>query len=214
MPQDPKKLQKAIMKKRSKQKAASLQKSLCQQSVSVSASAIIRRARTFPILQCWISAEWKQESPGLVEVLVAREQPDGDICFGMYLVDKYCLGLKNTFARAGYSRRQLEDELHSKFFPEMTPMACSPELAHQMVYASIDYAARFGFTPNKDFSLSQYVLAPHGELKEPYNLEFGKDGKPFYIAGPHENPKAILKQLRETAGEGNYHFLVMAPDMF
>jgi hypothetical protein len=37
---------------------------------------------------------------------------------------------------------------------------------------------------------------------------------PFYIAGPHENPKAILKQLRETAGEGNYHYLVMAPDMF
>ena len=30
----------------------------------------------------------------------------------------------------------------------------------------------------------------------------------------HDNPKAILKQLRETAGEDNYHYLVAAPEMF
>ncbi len=82
-----------------------------------------------------------------------------------------------------------------------------------MIYASIEYAAQFGFEPQKDFALSQYLLVPRGELEEPYQLTFGKDGKPFFIAGPYDNVARILKQLEKTAGPGNYDFL--APiDMF
>jgi hypothetical protein len=203
-----------FMKKHSKHKTASLPKSLRQQPMLFSSSAIIRRARAFPILECWISAGWQEDDPGLVEVIVVREQPDGDICFGMYLLDKYCLGLKKTFAKTGYSHRRFEDQLHNEFFPETPPAACSPELAHQMIYASIDYAARFGFTSYADFALTQYLLAPRGELEEPYNLTFGRDGKPFFIAGPYDDAKAIISQLEKTAGPGNYDYLIMAPDMF
>ena len=202
------------MKKRSKQKTSSLPKSLRQQSMSFSAPAIIRRARTFPLLECWISAEWEKDDLGLVEILVARQQPDGNICFGMYLVDKFCLGLKNTFGRAGYSRTRYEKEFHNALFQNTKPEACSPELAYQMIYASIEYAAQFGFTPDKDFTLTQYLLAPRGELEESYDLTFGKDGKPFFIAGPYDNAKVILRQLERTAGSGNYHYLVMSPGGF
>ena len=202
------------MKKHSKQKGASLPKSLRQQSMSFSAPAIIRRARAFPILECWISAEWQKDSPGLVEILVARQQPDGNICFGMYLVDKLCLGLKNTFGRAGFSRTRYEKELHNALFQNTKPMACPPELAHQMIYASVEYAAQFDFTPEKDFTLTQHLLAPRGELEEPYDLTFGRDGKPFFIAGPYDNANLILKQLERTAGPGNYDYLVISPDMF
>jgi len=214
MPQDPRKRQKAVMKKRSKQKNASLQKSLRQQSMSFSSSAIIRRARAFPILECWISAEWQKDHPGLVEILLARQQPDGDICFGMYLVDKFCLGLKNTFGRVNYSRMRYEDEVQNVFFQNTTRAACPPELAHQMIYASIEYAAQFGFTPEKDYALTQYLLEPRGELEEPYDLTFGRDGKPFFVAGPYDDAKFILKQLDKTAGPGNYDYLMMASDMF
>jgi hypothetical protein len=199
------------MKKRSKQKTASLQKSLRQQSMSFSGPAIIRRARTFPILECWISADWQKDGLGLVEILVARQQPNENICFGMYLVDKFCLGLKNTFGRVGYSRTRYENEFHNAFFQNTQPEACSPELAHQMIYASIEYAAQFGFMPEKDFTLTQYLLAPRGELEEPYDLTFGKDGKPFFIAGPYDDAKLILQQLERTAGPGNYHHLIMSP---
>src|SRR6266567_6369077 len=196
------------MKKRSKQKVASLQKSLRQQSKSFSAPAIIRRARAFPILECWISAEWQKDNPGLVEILVARQQPDGNICFGMFLIDKFCLGLKNTFGRVNYSHTRYENELHKTFFQDTGRAACPPELAHQMIYASIEYAAQFGFKPEKDFALTQYLLAPRGELEEPYQLTFGKNGKPFFVSGPRDNATRILKQLEKTAGPGNYDYLV------
>ncbi len=213
MPQDPQKRQKAIMKKRHKQKTTSLAKSLRQQSMPLSMPAIIRRARAFPLLECWISSNWQENNLGLVEILVAREQPDGEICFGVFLIDKFCLGLKNTFARAGFSRTRYQGEIHH-LFHEILPVACPPELAHQMIYASIEYAAQFGFTPEKDFALTQYMLAPRGELPEPYTLSFGRDGKPFFVAGPYDNTQLILKQLEQTAGPGNYDYLVMAPDMF
>lgn len=40
------------------------------------------------------------------------------------------------------------------------------------------------------------------------DLEFGKDGQPFYISGPYENPDKILKTLRENVGEGNFHYVI------
>ena len=208
MPQDPRRHQKALMKKRSKHKAALQRKSHQQASMPSSPQAIIRRARTFPVLECWISANWQKDDPGLVQVLLARQQPDGDICFGVYLVDKYCLGLKNTFANAGFSLTRYQNEVRNKIFRKTEPQECPVELAHQMIYASIEYAARFGFQPEKDFALSQYLLAPPGELEEPYQLTFGKNGRPFFVAGPHDDAARIIKQLDKTAGPGNYDYFM------
>jgi hypothetical protein len=208
MPRDPRKHQKTLMKKRSKQKAGLQRQSHRQEFTSLSQQAIIRRARAFPFLECWISANWQKDDLGLVQIIVARQQPDGDICFGVYLVDKYCLGLKNTYANAGFSQARYQHQVRDRIFHETKSQVCPVELAHQMIYASIEYAARFGFQPEKDFALSQYVLAPRGELEESYQLTFGRNGKPFFIAGPHDNAARILKQLEKTAGPGNYDYLV------
>ena len=207
MPRDERKHQKALMKKRSKQKAAGQHKAPQSEFMSLSAQGIIRRSRTFPVFECLISDSWQKEDPGLVQILLARQQPDGDICFGTYLVDKLCLGLKNTFANAGFSRTRYQNEVSDRVFRAMVPVECTVELAHQMIYASIDYAAQFGFEPNKDYALSQHLLLPRGELKEPYHLTFGRNGKPFYIAGPHDNAARILRRLEKNPGPGNFDYV-------
>jgi hypothetical protein len=210
MPRDERKRQKALMKKRSKQKAAAQHRAHAQlPSASVSASVMLRRARTFPVYECMISASWEQEQPGLVEIVLARQQPDGNICFGVYLVDKLCLGLKNTFANANFTRSRYQDEIHDKIAGRSKLKDCPLELAHQMIYASIDYAAQFGFEPNKDYALSQFLLLPRGELEEPYQITFGRDGKPFFISGPNDNVQRIIRQLEKTAGPGNYDYITM-----
>ncbi len=65
----------------------------------------------------------------------------------------------------------------------------------------IEYAAQFGFQPHRDFKLAQNVLDPPDAHPRTGKVEFGKDGKPFYIAGPHDNVNAILRQLARTAGK-------------
>ncbi len=210
MPRDERRRQKALMKKRSKQKAAAQHRARSQQQfASQSVESILRQARSFPVYECLISASWQKDEPGLVEIVLARQQPDGDICFGVYLVDKLCLGLKNTFARANYSPGRYHDEVNNGIFREMKSQECTIELAHQMIYQSIDYAAQFGFEPQRDFALSQFMLQPRGELEEPYHLTFGKDGKPLYISGPHDNPQRIIRQLEKTAGPGNYDYIAL-----
>jgi hypothetical protein len=81
-------------------------------------------------------------------------------------------------------------------------------LAHQLIYQSIDYAAQFGFKPQKDFKRSQFVLESRGVLPEPYSLTFGKNGEPFFVAGPYDNVQAILSKLEATAGPDNYIYAV------
>ena len=210
MPRDERKRQKALMKQRSKQKATTQHKAQQQALTPSTPQAILRRARSYPLYECLISDNWnKKETSGLVEVLVARQQPDGDICFGVYLIDIYCLGLKNTFANAGFSHSRYLNDVRNKVFRAGKPVECPVELAHQMIYQSIEYAEQFGFEPEKDFMLSQYLLAPRGELEEPYQLTFGKDGKPLFISGPNDNVARILRQLDKTAGPGNYHYIAM-----
>lgn len=208
MPRDERKHQKAIMKKRSKEKAAAQHRGRQQAFMPSSPQSIIQRARTYPIVECWISEDWQGEM-GLVQVVVARQQPDGDICFAIYLVDKLCLGLKNTFANAGFSRSRYEREVLQKASRRTKLVKCPAELAHQMVYGSIDFAERFGFKPQKDFALSQYILTPRGELDEPYQLTFGRNGKPFFVSGPYDNTERILRQLEKTAGPGNFDYMMM-----
>ncbi len=213
MPRDERKRQKALMKKRSKEKAATQSRARHIAMTSFSEQSLIRRAREYPIMECRISADWQNEKPGLVQILVARQQPDGNICFGFYLVDKLCLGLKNTLAHAGVPPSEYRHEIREGLYRGMKSKDCPPELAHQMIYASIEYAQQFGFSPEKDFALNQYVLEPRGELDEPYNITFGSNGKPLFIAGPHDNVNRIIRQLEKTAGPGNFDYIAPMGDM-
>jgi hypothetical protein len=193
------------MKKGRKQRGVSAFKS--RQSATTSPESILHEARTFPVLECWISEGWKGGGSGLVQILLARQQPNRKICCGSYLIDQYCLGLKDTFAKTNVSPDRYQ-ELYASMDSRMKMTKCPIELVHQMVYAAIDYATQFGFQPQSDWAQSQYVLELRGELEEPYQLTFGKDGKPFFISGPYDNVEQIMKQLDKTAGPGNYDVLL------
>src|SRR5579863_6314249 len=116
MPRDERRRQKALMKKHSKEKAAVQSRARHVAMTSFSEQSLIRRAREFPLMECRISADWQNEQPGLVQVLVARQQPDGNICYGFYLVDKLCLGLKNSLAHAGIPQTQYRHEIRDRAF--------------------------------------------------------------------------------------------------
>jgi hypothetical protein len=191
------------MKKRNKQKTASAFK--VHQSATVSMESVLHDARTFPMLECWISDDWEKGS-GLVQILLARRQPNEKICCGTYLVDKFCLGLKNTFAKTNLTPERYQ-EVYDRIASRQTLTKCPIELAHEMIYGSIDYAAQFGFQPQSDWAQTQYMLEPRGTLKEPYKLKFGQKGKPLFIAGPYDDTKKIIKQLEATAGPGKFDFI-------
>lgn len=57
-------------------------------------SYIRQRSRTLPIGECRINPEW--ETGGMAEIMICRRHSNGNITFCLYMVDLYCLGIKDT----------------------------------------------------------------------------------------------------------------------
>jgi hypothetical protein len=146
-------------------------------------------------------------------LVVARFKADGRVEAGFFLLDVYCLGVKDAgFARFD-SHAQYERELLERISPHSPPVAMTPGAARRLVEEAVRYAGGLGFAPGADYKLACRVfggIEPQGE--EP--LVFGKDGKPFYVQGPSESPERcdrILRTLAARLGEDGFHYL-LAPD--
>ncbi len=208
MGRDEKKRQKSLMKKRSKD--ASRKKkanSLIARGIGhFSAEGRVLGAEEYPIYECLINPFWKEE--GLARILLSRKQPDGAFVFGVYMVDILCLGLKITFCNANFSSPKY-DELKAGIFQDTDPVICPVPLARRIVYGAIEYASKLGFKPQGDFERSKHVLGEEDEstLGPGTEVEFGKDGKPFFIAGPDDEAELVIKKLEAKLGSGNYDFV-------
>lgn len=167
---------------------------------------IVKRAKEFPIFECLINPDWQEE--GLARILLSRKQPNDKLVFGTFLVDLFCLGLKNTFCNADFSLEVYEKSIKSRIYHDMSPINCHPLLASEIIFGAIEYARRLGFEPQQDFALSGFLLDEPSGTGTAFNVEFGKDGKPFYIAGPDDDVDTIMKKLSKTTGRGNHNFLV------
>jgi hypothetical protein len=163
---------------------------------------ILKGADKLPIHECLIAdTEWEQH--GLAVLYVSRKVLDCRFTCGFYLVDTLCLGVKNTFAKANLDRDQMLDfrrqVAHAHTF---TPY--DYEDARSLILGAIDYAASLGFQPNEDWRDSRHIV----EADRPYvrKFRYGKDGKPLYVQGPHDDVRSIMSKLATV----DHHYLVRA----
>ncbi len=210
MAKDSTKRQMKLMKKRQKDKARQRKQANNIPFGLLSARKKILLARNFPFYECLINPLWQEE--GLATILISRRQPDDKLIFAVYLMDIYCLGLKNTFCNADFSLSRYKHELLSKIYQEKKPVSCPVPLAHQIIYGGIDFAMQLGFKPNKDFKLSQYVLEARDNFESSEVVEFGKDGKPLFIAGLDDNVEHIIRQLDARVGRKNFEYICEVDD--
>ncbi len=169
----------------------------------------LQHAREYPIFGCWLMKGWQNN--GLTPVVVAREQKDGRVLCGSYLIDLYCLGVKNVTVFTNLSQAALQRKLTKMCQGEPEP--CSVELAHEIIYGAIEFAQKYEFEPHPDFTLmlADQILDPPEAHPRQGNVKFGYEGKPFYVSGPYDDERKIdliMRTLKRTAGEGNYLFLI------
>lgn len=195
---------KALQRKREKKKKKR------QEKVSNPFSSTIIAYHNWSIYECWLPLEiWDK---GIGQVIIARENNQGDIAIGVYLIDTFCLGIKNCFVRLTdeYEYQNMLDHIRS-LCGEMNPV--EPSYAHTLIIRAAEYADQLGFKPHNDFSKAKNLLRGI-PIDENQQFTFGRDGKPCYMQGPNESPsdvKRILKILESNQGNENYHFLVETP---
>ena len=74
-------------------------------------------------------------------------------------------------------------------------------LAQHVVHGAVAFAASLGFDPHPDFAQVRGFL---GELREPCAITFGQRGRPLYVAGPHDDPIAVMRTLRASVGSDGF----------
>jgi len=159
------------------------------------------QARQLPVIECWISREWQDN--GISNVIVARGHKNGNVTAGIYLVDTYCLGVKD--ASYEFNLVPAEYKFLKNHAGDIEP--CEYAIAHNIIYGAIAFAEDYGFKPYKDFAIAQYILEEDDDNVELMELEFGFEGQPYYFRGPYDDDtkvNQIRNTLMRTAGEGNF----------
>lgn len=193
-------------KKLAKQKAKRSEKRFRQQQLNSKDPTVrLRHAEKWPIVQALVGAKlWKE---GIGYLAIARQEAEGRLVFGAYLVDAYCLGVKNAFWNAGPPGDF--KELLQKMEQTQTMVAISPACLVKIVEGAVEYARSFGFPPHPDYRHAALLLSGIDPKACTHEFTFGRDGKPFYIQGPNESPamaSAIMQRIQEAGG----HFLIEA----
>lgn len=197
-----KKIEKKRQKRDQKQRAAA-------RVASLGIIEEMRRASREPVLDCAISG-----ANGMYQLIFTRRLPTGRIAFTLYLVDQYCLGVKNAMVAVLTPAKR--EELLGRVFKGQRGTALDPASARRYVEDAIAYARRYGFEPHRDALKALPLFGDIDPAAATKSFEFGKDGKPFYISGPHDSEavqQRVIKTLALAVGEGNFHFVMpVSPD--
>ncbi|MDB4905071.1 MAG: hypothetical protein JWQ63_4352 [Mucilaginibacter sp.] len=130
----------------------------------------------------------------------------------MYLIDLYCLGLKDTHFEFNTLPGYYD---YSK--GEYGLVTCEYALAHNIIYGAVAFAEEYGFKPHKDWAVTQFILEEDDDRVELMEIEFGVQGMPCFIPGPNDDEakiKRITTALEHTAGPGNFEVLDPLDDEF
>jgi len=113
--------------------------------------------------------------------MVARADRSSRVTLCGFLLDVYCLGVKNTLDPLTVSSSAVQDPSHRFLsgFPDL-PRPVPLKLAQHLVHGDVAYAASLGFDPHKELPDVQPFLGPG---PGPCPTRFGRHGTPWYIAG-------------------------------
>ena len=169
------------------------------------ANELLKNAKNYSVYECLTDDSYKIS--GECTVIFSRKLSESRLLVGVYLVDLYCLWIKNTFYLMNTTYSKYKNELILSMAKTMNLVACPVDLAHSIIYGSVEYAENLGFSPHPDFEKSRKILEPKKSFKKLPKVKFGNKGKPRFISGPDDDVRSILETLDRNVGKGNYEFI-------
>jgi len=158
------------------------------------------------LYECLLTEEWQEEG-AITQILVSRRS-SGRIAVGVFLVDLGCLGVKNAFGSLFDTQREYR-QLRGGMMANQDMIAADIDLVAKIIREAIVYAKELGFRPNRDYRDAKIVLgdADPDACDVPIPLG-GKEGKPFFVAGPYDDVDLIMAKLTRKLGTDGFHFLI------
>jgi hypothetical protein len=205
MATDPRKRQKKLERRVAKRKE---KKQLVIREQHVSIAERFTAAASAPVVDCRISDSLQDNGMGWV--MLSRELPGGRVAVAIFLVDRYCLGVKDAFGEV-LSRPEYTNKYLHKMASEAPSHSVPPADARRLLEDAVAYARRLGLHPHPDYFKAILLFGSIDPAQGSARYEFGKDGQPFFVAGPNDTPercRQILGILNDTCGPGRFHYLL------
>ena len=144
------------------------------------------------------------------QVIVSRQLPNHQVAFANFLLDAYCLGVKNALFEIVSSVRyetNILPDLKARFSLERI----DPSFARKLVEGGVEYAQSLGFAPHPDYNKARLIFGDIDASASEEDFSYGNDGKPLFIAGPYDGPEKsarILHALHERCGADGFHYVL------
>jgi len=148
------------------------------------------------------SGEADDAEAGLVAVLVAREHRYDKVAVCGWLVDVYCMGVRDVLGPRAIAGREVPAFVERYFdgFPG-APVEAPIGLARQLVWGAVEYARGLGFEPAPDFEPSTGHL---GALDGKSDITFGRNGRPTFVRRPQDDAASVLTRLEAAVGKDGF----------
>jgi len=162
------------------------------------------RLRQLPVYKCLVNEDWEEEK--IANVMVLRSHVNGHVSGSNFLVDLLCLGVKD----ATWFFNTDPDELTKLAENADPPMVEIPyPLAHNIVYAGLEFASEYTIKPHADFAIARYALEDDDDSVELIDIETGLDGMPHLIERHPGQYADAHSKLKKHAGEGNFKISIV-----
>jgi hypothetical protein len=203
---DPRKRQQQLAKKAAKRKIVQAAKRDSHGGGNAeSAAKRLGIMEAFPVYECLVPDGIFEV--GIGNVCLTRKLPNGDLAVALFLVDAFCLGVKNALFKIMSQSQYAQALDHLSENESFAPS--SPECARKLVESAEAYAADIGFAPHPDYRWARKIFGDIDAGACTKEFTFGKDGKPFFMSGPNDTPakcKQIMNTLAKRFGPSGFHF--------
>lgn len=144
-----------------------------------SSDEFLRDSSKFPIYECVVGINaWR--SRGIAIALISRKISEKSFIFGMYFLDTYCLGLKDSFAVGNVSKENYL-ETREKMSSAVSAQSFDYEDCRSLILGCVDFAQRLGFETKGDWPLAKFVIEAETRLRS--EIRIWKEWKTLLRAG-------------------------------
>src|SRR6202043_2388493 len=91
-------------------------------------------------------------------LVVSRFKADGSVEAGVFLLDVFCLGVKDAGFPHFHSITDYQESLVDPLFPDGNSVRMTPEAARKLTEEAISYASGLGFSPGADYKKASRVF--------------------------------------------------------
>ncbi len=169
----------------------------------------VRRAAAAPLHSCLLQNEIFESGVGTV-ILTRKTGPHRVVLAG-FLVDAYCLGVKDAFFR---ETEELQTETLLDGLELTAPFeAVDPSYARKLLRDAVAYARSLGLEPDADYAAIEPLFGDVAADACEVQFQFGFQGKPLYVPGPSELPTQIRRRIDQLGRRlGADGFVFGAPE--